>query len=244
MARRTRAPAEPIAFPRTALVTGGNRGLGLEICRRLGELGLTVYLGARDRALGEKAAASLQKDSLDVRYLPLDVGREESVAACAEGLAKARVELDALINNAGVYPAGGVLKLKAETLEQAMNVNFTGAFWLCRAFVPRMIQRGYGRVVNVSSGFGSFGEALEGPAAYSISKAALNALTVKLAQEVDGGANVKVNAACPGWVKTRMGGNYATRGVIRGAAGIVWLATLPEDGPHGRFFRDMEEIPW
>jgi NAD(P)-dependent dehydrogenase (short-subunit alcohol dehydrogenase family) len=123
----------------------------------------------------------------------------------------------------------------------ALEVNTLGPFRTCRAFVPMMLQRGYGRVVNISSGGGSFGEGL-GPAAYAVSKVALNALTVKVSQAVRG--DVKVNAMCPGWVRTDMGGSGAPRSTEEAADMLVWLATLSEDGPNGGFFRDRKPIPW
>ena len=146
-----------------------------------------------------------------------------------------------LVNNAGVYPTEGVFSVSEETFETALEVNTVGPFRTCRALVPRMVQRGYGRVVNVSSGGGSFGEGL-GPAAYAVSKAALNALTVKMSQAVRG--DVKVNAMCPGWVRTDMGGSGAPRSPQEAVDTLMWLATLPADGPNGGFFRDRKPIPW
>jgi NAD(P)-dependent dehydrogenase (short-subunit alcohol dehydrogenase family) len=230
---------------RTALVTGGNRGIGLEVCRALAARGLRVLLGARDEALGEEAALRLRAKGLAVRAVLLDVGRDASIAALGGRLAAAGEQVDVLVNNAGIYPSAPLLGPDgARALAEGLEVNLVGAVRTCRAFLPGMVARGHGRVVNVSSGYGSFGEGLEGPAAYSISKAALNALTVKLAEEVRGTPDVKVNAVCPGWVRTRMGGAGASRPVERGAETVVWLATLPPDGPSGRFFRDRREIPW
>jgi len=234
---------------RTALVTGGNRGIGFEACRALGQAGLTVVLAARDPALGRRAVAELARAGVGgVRFEQLDVGDDDSVRACASRLHGAGVRVDVLVNNAGVYPSAGVLDLDPAAaraaMEQALTVNFWGAFRCCQAFVPGMIKRRYGRVVNVSSGYGSFGEGLEGPAAYCVSKAALNALTVKLARAVPAGADVKVNAVCPGWVRTRMGGLDADLDPAEAVDTIVWLATLPAGGPSGGFFRDREPVPW
>lgn len=128
-----------------------------------------------------------------------------------------------------------------ETFVQALDINTVGPFRTCQAFVPAMVERGYGRVVNVSSGGGSFGEGL-GPAAYAVSKAALNALTVKVSQALRG--DVKANAMCPGWVRTDMGGSGAARSTEEATDTLVWLATLTSDGPNGGFFRGRKPIPW
>jgi NAD(P)-dependent dehydrogenase (short-subunit alcohol dehydrogenase family) len=226
----------------TALVTGANRGIGLEVGRQLADLGLSVILTARDRGLGEAAAAELATGGRSVRFEALDVADPGAAAALAERLARDGVAVDVLVNNAGVYPAGRVLDTTDEAMAEALAVNYWGAFHCCRAFVPGMVAGGYGRVVNVSSGAGSFDDGIPGPAAYGISKAALNALTLKLALEVPDA--VKVNAVCPGWVRTRMGGDGAPRDVARGAETVVWAATLRDDGPSGGFFRDRRSIPW
>jgi NAD(P)-dependent dehydrogenase (short-subunit alcohol dehydrogenase family) len=202
---------------------------------------MNVVLAARDPERGEQAAQELRDEGLDVAYERLDVADSLSVEECARRLADAGTEVDALVNNAGVYPTEGVFSVSEEAFEMALEVNTLGPFRTCRAFVPMMLQRGYGRVVNVSSGGGSFGEGL-GPAAYAVSKVALNALTVKVSQAVRG--DVKVNAMCPGWVRTDMGGSGAPRSTEEAADTLVWLATLSEDGPNGGFFRDREPIPW
>ncbi len=230
---------------RTALVTGGNRGIGLAVCRLLVQRGLHVILASRDEAAGGKASASVGAAVRVVRAEALDVASHASVEALTRRLRKDRVRIDVLVNNAGIYPSAALLDAGGdELLREALEVNFLGAVRMCRAFVPAMVRAGYGRVVNVSSGYGSFGEGLEGPAPYSISKAALNALTVKLAQEVAGTPDVKVNAVCPGWVRTRMGGRGAPVSPEDAAESIVRLATLAADGPSGRFFRGEREIPW
>jgi NAD(P)-dependent dehydrogenase (short-subunit alcohol dehydrogenase family) len=193
---------------RTALVTGGNRGIGLVACRQLADSGMRVVLGARNPEKGEDAARKLRDEGLEVTSEQLDVADSQSVEDCVRRLADAGTEIDVLVNNAGVYPTEGVFSMSEETFETALGVNTVGPFRTCRALVPGMMQRGYGRVVNVSSGGGSFGEGL-GPAAYAVSKAALNALTLKVSQAVHG--DVKVNAMCPGWVRTAMGGSGAPR---------------------------------
>lgn len=225
-----------------ALVTGGNRGIGLEVCHRLARSGLRVILGSRDLGRGRDAARTLAAEGLDVSVEELDVGDPESVRACARRLKESGTHVDILINNAGVYPTTGILQVDEATAQEALQVNLLGALRTCQAFVPGMVSRGYGRVVNVSSGGGSITEDVPGPGAYGFSKAALNALTRMVANAVRG--DVKVNAVCPGWVATDMGGTAAPRSPEQGADTIVWLATLPEDGPTDGFFRDRRSIPW
>jgi NAD(P)-dependent dehydrogenase (short-subunit alcohol dehydrogenase family) len=225
----------------TALVTGGNRGIGLEACRLFGESGMHVVLTARNPEKGEVAAQKLRDGGLEVTSEQLDVTDSQSVRDCVRRLADTDTEIDVLVNNAGVYPTEGVFSVSEETFNMALEINTIGPFRTCQAFVPGMVQRGYGRVVNVSSGGGSFGEGL-GPAAYAVSKAALNALTVKVSQAVR--RDVKVNAMCPGWVRTDMGGSGAPRSPEEAADTLLWLATLPKDGPNGGFFRDRKPIPW
>lgn len=227
---------------RTALVTGGNRGIGLAVCERLAAEGLAVVLSARSETAAAEAARALRERGLDVRPEQLDVSDERSVEECAARLARAGVEIDVLVNNAAVLHEGDVLTTSSEHLREAFAVNALGAAWTCRAFAPAMLERGYGRIVNVSSGWGAFSEGLTGPASYSITKAALNALTVSLARSLRG--DVKVNSCCPGWVRTRMGGEDADLSPAEGADTIAWLATLPKSGPNGGFFRDRKPIDW
>jgi NAD(P)-dependent dehydrogenase (short-subunit alcohol dehydrogenase family) len=227
---------------RTALVTGANRGIGLETANRLAQTNLRVVLSARIGKDAEREAKKLAADGLDVIHAELDVASEDGAEALARSLSKSGVHVDVLVNNAGVYPQRGVLDAPIESFREALDVNFWGALRTIRAFAPAMVRAGYGRIVNVSSGSGSFGEDLEGPAPYCVSKVAMNALTVKLAQELRG--DVKVNAVCPGWVRTRMGGSGADIAVEESVDTILWLATLPASGPSGGFFRDRAGIPW
>jgi len=227
---------------RVALVTGANRGLGLEVCRQLAAKGHRVWLTSRDRVRGERAAARLAAEGLDVRFAVLDVADARSIDRCADRLEAAGERISVLVNNAGIYPPGRILTAPDPAFREAFETHLFGPLHLCRRFVPDMIRAGFGRVVNVSSGYGSFAEGLEGHAAYSVSKAALNALTKKLAAEVRG--DVKVNAACPGWVRTRMGGPAAELSIEEGADTIVWLATLPRRGPSGGLFRERRRIRW
>jgi len=227
---------------RTALVTGANRGIGFEVSRRLGRMGHRIVLTGRDAHAAAEASDRLARDGISVLPETMDVSSRESVRECAQRLEKDKVRVDVLVNNAGIFPPGKLLDMADAVIREAMEINFFGALWTAQAFVPGMLRRNFGRVVNISSGYGSFAEGLEGPPAYSLSKAALNALTVRTAAEVSG--NVKVNAACPGWVRTRMGGAGAPRTVEQGADTIVWLATLPAKGPNGGFFRDRKRISW
>jgi NAD(P)-dependent dehydrogenase (short-subunit alcohol dehydrogenase family) len=227
---------------KTALITGASRGIGHEVAKVLARAGLRVILTGRDPGGVAQAAEGLRRSGGDVVALRLDVADRGAVEACADQLHRRGERVDVLVNNAGVYEGDSVLSSPAEALRETFETNFWGAVWTCRAWLPGMIERGHGRVVNVSSGSGSFAEGLEGPAAYALSKAALNALTVRLAREA--GGDVKVNAVCPGWVRTRMGGAGAPRSVEEGAEAVVWLATLDRDGPSGGFFRDRRPIEW
>ena len=225
---------------RTALVTGANRGIGLETVRQLDRAGLDVVLAARDLTRGRAAARTL--NSPRIRVEEMDVTDAKSVTACAQRLAGDKVDVDVLVNNAGIYPTVPFFSLEEDTLHRALDVNLMGAFHTCRAFCPGMAQRGYGRVVNVSSGLGALTGNVPSPAAYGISKAALNALTLVVSAAVPPG--VKVNAVCPGWVRTDMGGRGAPTGVAQGADTVTWLARLPDSGPTGGFFRDRRRIDW
>ena len=227
---------------RTALVTGGNRGIGFEICRRLGRAGLSVVLAARDADRGAEAASRLRAQGLDVYPERLDVTDRASVEACAERLRAAGVAVDVLVNNAGVYPTQPFFEVPEAVMRDSLEVNLLGAFHTCQVFIPGMVRRRYGRVVNVSSSLGRMCEEGPGDPAYGIAKAALNALTRVVAATVPG--DVKVNAADPGWVRTKMGRPRAPRSPEQGADTIVWLATPPADGPSDGFIFDRRPLSW
>jgi NAD(P)-dependent dehydrogenase (short-subunit alcohol dehydrogenase family) len=227
---------------RTALITGANRGIGLAAAQRLAELGNFVFLGSRDRESGEAAAESLRRLGLDTGPVQIDLNDTASVDAVISSIQKSGRAIDILINNAGVLQEMPLLGLTDEEIANSIAVHLTGPIRLARALVPSMIARGFGRIVNVSSGWGSFAEGLGGPGAYGVTKAALNAITVRLSRELPN--TIKVNAMCPGWVRTRMGGATATRSPEEGADTAVWLATLPDEGPTGGFFRDRKPIEW
>jgi NAD(P)-dependent dehydrogenase (short-subunit alcohol dehydrogenase family) len=224
--------------PRTALVTGGNRGIGLEVCRQLAALGYRVILTARDLAKARTAAASL-KSSGDVIAAQLDVTKPASIAAVAQQ------PVDVLINNAGILVDDDIdlLDLAADQLRETFATNLFAPIAVSQALVPGMIARRYGRIVNVSSQAGQLTSMGTYAPAYSMSKAALNAFTRQLAAATKG-TGVLVNSACPGWVRTDMGGPGAPRSVEQGADTIVWLATLDAKGPTGGFFSDRKAIPW
>jgi NAD(P)-dependent dehydrogenase (short-subunit alcohol dehydrogenase family) len=225
---------------RTALVTGANRGIGLEVCRRLLELDHRVVLAARDEDLGRDAAAGL---SGDVRVEQLDISDPVSVSGCAQRLARAGIDVDVLVNNAGLYTTTPLLRVDEPAMRDALEVNFIGAWRTCRAWVPGMRDRGWGRVVSISTGRGGL-EPSEPPfsGAYGLGKAGLQTLTRMVAAEA--GPAVKVNAMSPGWVATRMGGAGAPVSVEEGADTAVFLATLPDDGPTDSFFYRRERVAW
>ncbi|MEK7467512.1 MAG: SDR family NAD(P)-dependent oxidoreductase [Planctomycetota bacterium] len=227
---------------RIALVSGGNRGIGLAACRGMANAGLDVVLASRDAAAGEEAARSLRDTGAHFRAVALDVGKPESIANCLRFMKAEKIHVDVLVNNAGVYPTVEALGDSDAEFREAWEVHVMGALALCRALMPPMAKAGYGRVVNVSSGYGAFAEAMQGPPAYAVTKAALNALTVKLSAEA--GPHVKVNSMCPGWVQTRMGGAGAPLTPEQGADTIVWLATLPANGPTGGFYRERQVTAW
>jgi NAD(P)-dependent dehydrogenase (short-subunit alcohol dehydrogenase family) len=230
---------------RIALVTGANRGLGLETCRQLAARGVHVILTSRQEAEGVAAAEVLGREGLTVVARRLDVTQAEDIEAMVDFIHSSCGRLDVLVNNAAIYIDEGasLLEISLADIRQTMETNFYGPLRLCRAVAPMMRQQRFGRIVNVSSGYGALSEMGAGAPAYSISKAALNALTCILADELRG-ADLKVNAACPGWVRTAMGGPEAPRTPAEGADTIVWLATLPRRGPTGGFFRDRKRIPW
>jgi NAD(P)-dependent dehydrogenase (short-subunit alcohol dehydrogenase family) len=239
--------AEPVgAAARVALVSGANRGIGFEICRQLALLGYTVVLTARDAGHGKAAARSLQEAGLAVEFHRMDVTSCRSIRACVAALTERRGRIDVLVNNAGIMidPRGSrFLDSKLDTYRDTLETNFFGALQLTQAVVPPMKAHRYGRIVNVSSGLGQLSDMGAGTPAYRVSKAALNALTRTVAAEFRD-SNILVNSMCPGWTRTRMGGEAAPRTPEQAAETALWLATLPDDGPSGGFFRDRQPIAW
>ena len=231
---------------RIAVVTGANRGIGLEIARQLAKSGWQVVLTSRDADKGRQAAARLREQGLAVDALQLDVTDRTSCQAAQGWLAQRFSRIDALINNAGILidPKGvSVLDLPLQVLHKTLETNLFGALNVTQALAPLLRASRGARIVNVSSGMGQLSDMQGGSPAYRMSKTALNALTRTLAVGL-APQGIKVNTMCPGWVRTDMGGAGATRSVEQGADTAVWLATLPEDGPTGGFFRDRLPIPW
>lgn len=232
-----------------AVVTGANRGIGFETCRQLAKKDIQVILTSRDEAKGKAAAEKLRSEGLDVSSYPLDVTQAESIEKLAQFIRNQFGKLDILVNNAAIAldftgdAAGSVLKARISTIQQTIETNLYGPLLICQALIPLMQVNNYGRVINVSSGAGQLQDMRSGYPAYRISKTALNSLTKMFAYELEG-TNILVNSVCPGWVKTDMGGPNAPRSTEEGADTIVWLATLPDDGPTGGFFRDREAIAW
>lgn len=231
--------------PHIAVVTGANRGIGLETARQLAKQGWQVVLTSRDADKGNQAASRLGEQGLTVDAMQLDVTDRNSCSAAHQWLAQRFGHIDALINNAGIMidPQGvAVLDLPGDVLRQTLETNLFGVLNVTQALAPLLRGSHRARVVNLSSGLGQLSDMRAGTPAYRMSKTALNALTRILAAELAPG--VKVNAMCPGWVRTDMGGPQGERSVEQGADTAVWLATLPEDGPTGGYFRDRQPIPW
>ncbi len=227
-----------------ALVTGANRGIGLELCRQLAAAGHHVLLGSRDLDRGRRAAAALREGPGTVEALELDVADAASVAAAAERVSAGHAALDVLINNAAIHYDTWQRAVTADlsVVREAFDTNVFGAWQMAQAFVPLLRRSAHPRLVNVSSGAGSISEMGAGPPAYQATKAALNALTRMLAAELRRD-RVLVNAVCPGWVATDMGG-AGGRPVADGAASVMWAVRLPDDGPTGGFFRDGRPLAW
>ena len=227
---------------RVALVSGGNRGIGLEIVRQLAERGITTILGSRDEENGRAAAEGLS-GSVVVRQL--DVADPESVDRLSRSVEEEFGRLDVLVNNAGITNDEGQRGVDAdlERVREALETNLLGAWRLCEAAIPFMRRHGYGRIVNISTGMAALEDMGGGSPGYRVSKTGLNALTRILASELRG-SGILVNSVEPGWVQTDMGGSRAPRPVEEGAEGAVWAATLPNNGPSGGFFRDRRPVPW
>jgi NAD(P)-dependent dehydrogenase (short-subunit alcohol dehydrogenase family) len=229
---------------RVALVTGANRGIGLEVCRQLGERGHVVILTARDEQKGGAAAEPLRRAGIDVRVQQMDVADDQSVREAAAAVGRSFGRLDVLVNNAGILYDTWQHAASADltVVREAFETNTLGPWRVSQAFLPLLRRSRHGRIVNVSSGAGALASMDGETPAYALSKAALNVLTLMLAAELKP-SRILVNAVCPGWVATDMGGSGG-RPVADGAGSVVWAAVLPDDGPTGGSFRDGKPIPW
>ena len=229
---------------KTALVTGANRGIGFEIVRQLADRDFAMWLTARDKKRGTEALLELKKPGRSIRFLELDVSDTASIAKAVKSLKGDISRLDVLINNAGINPKGSdnILSVPADKLEETFRINSYGPLWLTQACEPLL---GTGsRVINISSGAGEICDGMSSYApVYSASKTALNAITCQLAHGLRA-KGVLVNAVCPGWVRTDMGGAGATRSVEKGAETPVWMATDPDFSETGKFFRDKKIVSW
>jgi NAD(P)-dependent dehydrogenase (short-subunit alcohol dehydrogenase family) len=237
---------------RIAIVTGANRGLGLEVSRELAQQGFRVVMTGRSPEKVEEAARALAAEGLPVEAEHVDVSSDEEVAAFVKRFRERHDRLDVLVNNAGAIFDGTndrsnegnvtAFTVPAAIVLQSVNTNSLGAYRMTQALMPMMNDAGHGRVVNVSSGMGALTDMGTGWPAYRVSKTALHAVTRIFHGQARG--DVKVNAVCPGWVRTDMGGRGATRSIPEGAASIMAAALLPPDGPSGAFLRDGERIAW
>ena len=241
---------------RVAIVTGANRGIGFEITKQLACEGFQVFAGARNADEGKKAEDELRREELVVPFLPLDVTSEVSCNRFVDEVLHRGGSIDVLVNNAGIIrdmdyfsdkENGSVLKADIEAVKQTFEVNTLAPLRMCQLVVPHMKEHNFGRIINVSSGMGLLSEMNGGFTGYRMSKTALNALTCILADELLG-TNITVNSACPGWARTRLGGETATRSAAEGAETIVWFILQIYDrkdgGPTGKFMRDKQEVSW
>ncbi|MFH1481122.1 MAG: SDR family oxidoreductase [Pseudomonadota bacterium] len=242
-------PSIPIA-----VVTGANRGLGLETSRQLARRGIKVLMGARDETSGKSSAMTLKDEGLDVVFIPLDVTNTKQIRQVKKYIEDHFGILDILVNNAGIMsPEEALFGNSAETisqkiLRQTFDVNFFGVVELTQALLPLIKRSKAGRIVNLSSVLGSLHYQSDEsnklkPLAYNASKTAVNQFTIHLASALKD-TPIKVNSGHPGWVRTNIGGPKAPLDVPEGARTAVRLATLGPDGPTGKFFYLDEELPW
>ena len=240
---------------KVALITGANRGLGLDTARKLGEQGITVLVGARELAKAGATASTLKKEGIDARAIKLDVNDSADYAVVAKSIEKDFGRLDILVNNAGIFldnrGPNETSTTSEDVLRKTFDTNFFAVVGLTQALLPLLRKSDAGRIVNLSSILGSLTlHATKGSYvydaktfAYNASKAALNAFTIHLAHEL-ANTKIKVNSAHPGWVKTDMGGEGAMLEIEDGVKTSVQLATLPEDSPTGGYFHMGETLPW
>lgn len=229
---------------KTALITGANKGIGREVARQLAAKGFHVFVGARNSKAGRTAAGEIAKKDRKATFLEIDVADNDSVITAAHELSNIADHLDVLVNNAGIIVDGdnAILEISDDLFRKTLETNTLGALRVTRAFVPLLRESKAPRVINVSSGGGQLTGGADGWApAYCISKTALNGVTVQLAAALP---KFAVNSVCPGWVRTEMGGENASRSVEEGADTIVWLANEAPQDLTGKFLRDRKEISW
>lgn len=234
---------------RIALVTGANKGIGFEVARQLARRNFRVFIGARDEKAGQAAVQKLNKegekeDYGEITFIKIDVSKPDSIRRAAEECSRSTDRLDVLVNNAGILldDDKDVLTTTSEIFETTLRTNTLGALLVSQAFVPFLKKSDAPRIVNVSSGGGQLADGADGWApAYCISKTALNGVTSQLAAALP---EFAINSVCPGWVRTDMGGENATRSVAEGASGIVWLVSDAPQSETGKFWRDRKVIPW
>jgi NAD(P)-dependent dehydrogenase (short-subunit alcohol dehydrogenase family) len=235
-----------------ALITGANKGIGLEIARQLGTQGITVLLGVRDENRGREAAQKLQAEQIDTRALQLDVTKQDSIDTAASYIESEFGKLDILVNNAGIaIDNTPPSQLDIEVLRRTYDTNVFGVFAVTKAMLPLLRKSDAGRIVNMSSGLGSLTQNTDPNyeyaqiklLAYNSSKTALNAMTIQFAHELKDTV-IKVNAADPGYVATDINNYSGPRTVQQGATAAVRLATLPADGPTGGYFDENGIVPW
>lgn len=226
---------------KTILVTGANRGIGLEICRQLGKLGHQIFLSARNSERGSEAVEELRDEKIKVEFIQMDVADESSVKNAAIEFGKKSLKLDVLINNAAILNDTEITKMTTKELVDVLNINAVGTFVVTREFLPFMDKGS--RIINVSSGAGALKDMGTYAPSYSISKTALNAITKQFAGALMQ-KGIAVNSVTPGWVRTEMGGMSASRSVEQGAETIVWLATESHIDDTGLFWRDKKVIDW
>ncbi len=232
-----------------ALVTGANRGLGFETSKQLAAHGFKVYMGCRDQVKGKAAEEILKSEGLDVEFVKLDVTKTVDIRDFLKTLKDKKEVVDVLVNNAGVLLVSlndqadaSVFKVDPVIVLKTIEANTIGPMKLIQSLVPLMMEKGEGRVINISSGMGQLQDMTGMWPGYRMSKTALNALTKIVDSEV-AGHNIYVNSVCPGWVRTDMGGEAATRSIEEGVETTVWLATC-KNPPRGKFLRDKKSISW
>jgi NAD(P)-dependent dehydrogenase (short-subunit alcohol dehydrogenase family) len=229
---------------KNVLITGANRGIGFEISRQLGRKGFHVIISGRDGKRLSVALSGLKDEGISAEMILMDVSKTDSVQLAAEALARKEIKLDVLINNAAILlkEDRSIISMDPGVFDQTININSFGPHRVSQAFIPLI--NNPGRIINISSGGGSMTESVGGWApAYCVSKTLLNSITRQMAYELSE-RGISVNAVCPGWVRTEMGGRSATRPVEKGAETPVWLAADASYKLTGKFFRDKTQIPW